>query len=308
MKRILSALGACLAAILAVGQPTPAPSSVNHPEWSRNAVIYEVNTRQFTTDGTFNSLRQQLPRLNQLGVDILWLMPIHPISKANRKGVLGSYYAVADYKAVNPEFGSMEDFRALVDEAHNYGMKVILDWVPNHTGCDHIWTWQHPEFYARDEKGNFISPYDWTDTYKLDYNRFDLREAMADAMKFWILAAEVDGFRCDVAGEVPTNFWDWLRPQLEDAAGKPIFMLAEAAEPDLLKKGFDMDYNWPMKDLFSAIAYTSGQYRHNDDKVFEEKHAKDITRLLVEQARQFPADSYMMNMTSNHDLNSWEGT
>ena len=286
---------------------------VQHPVWSRNAVIYEVNLRQYTQEGTVTAFTEQLPRLKELGVDILWMMPIHPISQKDRKGTLGSYYSVADYKAFNPEFGTLDQFKEMVKKAHEDGMKVILDWVPNHTGRDNNWVTEHPEYYKKDAEGNMIGIYDWTDVYVLDYSKPETRAAMIDAMKFWLTEVDVDGFRCDVAGEVPTDFWDEARPQLE--AAKPgIFMLAEDADhtKKLMVNAFDMGYNWPMKDLFSAIAYTSGQYTFKDKdgniREFPETHAIAINNLIAEQETQFPVDSYLMNMVTNHDLNSWEGT
>lgn len=286
---------------------------VKHPEWSRNAVIYEVNLRQYTENSSVTSFTEQLPRLKELGVDILWMMPIHPISKKDRKGELGSYYSVADYKAFNPEFGTIDEFKEMVKKAHQMGMKVILDWVPNHTGRDNNWVTEHPEYYKKDSVGNMIGIYDWTDVYVLDYSNPETRKAMIDAMKFWLTDVDVDGFRCDVAGEVPTDFWDEARPQLEQA--KPeIFMLAEDSDhaKKLMVNAFDMGYNWPMKDLFSAIAATSGQYTFKEKdgsiKQFPEKHAIDINNLVAEQETLFPTDSYLMNMITNHDLNSWEGT
>ncbi len=304
MKRI--SFFAIIASLFGFSAHAAEPTTVKHPEWSDNAVIYEVNVRQFTPEGTFNAFAGHLPRLKDLGVDILWFMPIHPISEVNRKGTLGSYYAVKDYKAVNPEFGTFEDFRAVVDKAHGLGMKVIIDWVPNHTGCDNAWVTTHPDRYARDENGRMFGPFDWTDVYKLDYSNPDTRAAMRSALAFWLTAADIDGFRCDVAMQVPTDFWDETRPVLQ--ALKPdLFMLAEASEPDLARHAFDMSYNWPMKDLFSEIAATSGQYTFKEAK-FPEKHAADIDSLLAAQARQYPAGTYMMNMITNHDLNSWEGT
>jgi len=296
-----------------VSVATPDTTAVVHPEWARNAVIYEVNIRQYTPEGTFNAFCKHLPRLKELGVDILWLMPVHPISELNRKGTLGSYYAVADYKAVNPEFGTMEDFRALVDSVHAAGMKIILDWVPNHTGCDNAWVKEHPGRYARNEAGEMFGPYDWTDVYKLDYSRESTREAMIDALSFWLTEAGIDGYRCDVASEVPVDFWNEARPRLMKAAGRPIFMLAESSAPDLLGHAFDMDYNWPMKDLFSEIAATAGQYSfvaegQSVPRTFRARHAADIDSLLEYQNHVYPVGGIMMNMTSNHDLNSWEGT
>ena len=286
-------------------------TAVKHPVWSRNAVIYEVNLRQYTEEGTVTAFQEQLPRLKDLGVDILWMMPIHPISKVDRKGSLGSYYAVADYYGFNPEYGTIDQFKEMVKKAHEMGMKVILDWVPNHSGRDNAWVTEHPDWYEKDSLGNMKGVYDWTDVYVFDYSNPEMRKGMIKAMQFWLQDIDVDGFRCDVAMEVPTDFWDEARPQLE--AVKPeIFMLAEATVPELQVNAFDMGYNWPMKDLFSAIAYTSGQYSFKDEngniKEFPETHAIAINNLLAEQATSFPKDTYLMNMITNHDLNSWEGT
>lgn len=278
------------------------------PAWMDNAVIYEANLRQGTPERNFKGLQKQLPRLRDLGVDIVWLMPIHPISETNKKGTLGSYYAVKNYKEVNPEFGQMEDFKELVRTAHALGMKVILDEVCNHTGCDNVWVTQHPDYYARNEKGEMYGPYDWTDTYKLDYSNPATRAAMTDALKFWIEEADIDGYRCDVAGEVPTDFWEEARPQLQ--AIKPVFMLAEASKPDLLLKAFDADYAWPMKDVFNAIAATQGvnQYAVDHKQNLPKTNAKGIIDLLNKQKKEYPKGAVHMNMVTNHDLNSWEGT
>ena len=287
-------------------------TTVKHPEWSRNAVIYEVNMRQYSDEGTFKAFEAQLPRLKELGVDILWFMPIHPISATDRKGSLGSYYAVHDYKAVNPEYGTLDEFKALVKKMHEMGFKVMLDWVPNHTGTDNVWVDQHPDWYATDSTGNKFGPYDWTDVYKLDYSNPEMRAAMIDALQFWLKDVGIDGFRCDVAFEVPVDFWDEARKELQIT--KPdLFMLAEASYPPLARNAFDMSYNWPMKDLFSAIAATAGQYSYVADgktapQTFPVHHATAIDSLLADQAREYPKDSYMMNMITNHDLNSWEGT
>lgn len=316
-KNILKTIVAGVAALVGLTgsvdavAASPARTSVTHPEWSRNAVIYEVNLRQFTPEGTINAFVKELPRLKDLGVDILWFMPIHPISEKNRKGELGSYYAVKDYKAVNPEFGTLDDFKRAVAEAHKLGMKVVIDWVPNHTGCDNAWVTEHPEWYSRDNNGNMYGPFDWTDVYELNYDNYYMRKAMVDALKFWLTEVGIDGYRCDVAMEVPTDFWDDTRPQLQ--AVKPdLFMLAEASVPELQLHGFDMGYNWPMKDLFSEIASTSGQYTFKKEgepmKTFPTKTAVAIDSLLADQAANYPIDSYLMNMITNHDLNSWEGT
>jgi len=323
MKRIFSAIGMIGALIFSgcgskgnvakngTQERDSTFTNVKHPGWSRNAVIYEVNLRQYSDSGNVASFARELPRLKDLGVDILWMMPIHPISKKERKGTLGSYYAVADYTAFNPEFGTIDQFKDMVKKAHGHGMKVILDWVPNHSGRDNRWVTEHPDWYEKDSLGNMKGVYDWTDVYVFDYSNPEMRKGMIDAMKFWLTDVDVDGFRCDVAGEVPTDFWDEARPQLEEAKAD-IFMLAEASKPELQKNGFDMGYNWPMKDLFSAIAATSRQYtfKGTDGNVreFPETRANDIDRLLAEQAAEYPKDTYMMNMITNHDLNSWEGT
>lgn len=318
MKRLLSLVLGASAIFAGCSHKATAPESASaqgaaHAPWSANAVIYEVNTRQYTDSGSFSEFARHIPRLAELGVDILWFMPIHPISELNRKGELGSYYAVADYKGVNPEFGNLDDFRAMVDSAHAAGMKVIIDWVPNHTGCDNPWVTEHPEYYRLNDDGQMYGPFDWTDVYQLDYSKPELRLAMIDAMQYWIREAGIDGFRCDVAGMVPVDFWNAARDSIQSAAGeRPVFMLAEATEPELTEHAFDMAYNWPMKDLFSEIAATSGQYTFAKEgeqpRTFPVKTAAAIDSLINLQSTQYPADAFLMNMTSNHDLNSWEGT
>ena len=310
---IFSAVATMMASLFGCGQAAKNvasnenKTSLDQPEWSRNAVIYEVNWRQMTDEGNLEALEKQLPRLRELGVDILWLMPVHPISEMNRKGELGSYYAVRDYKAVNPELGTLEQFRHFVDKAHEAGFKVIIDWVPNHTGCDNPWVEAHPEYYALNDSGKMFGPYDWTDVYKLDYSNPETRKAMTDALSFWVTQMDIDGFRCDVAGEVPTDYWDEARPVLDSLKTGGVFMLAEASKPELQKNAFNMGYNWPMKDVFNAIAATSGQNTYNDH-VYPVVNALAIDSLLAEQATTYPGDTYLMNMITNHDLNSWEGT
>ncbi len=283
-------------------------TSVVNPDWVKDAVIYEVNLRQGTPERNLKGMQLQLPRLRDLGVDILWLMPIHPISEKNRKGTLGSYYAVADYKKVNPEFGTLDDLKEFVRTAHNLGMKVIIDEVCNHSGADNDWITSNADFYVRDKKGNLISPYDWTDTYKFDYSNPKMREAMYDALVYWVKEADIDGYRFDVAGEVPTDFWDGLRPRLEEV--KPVFMLAEASKPELTVAAFDADYNWPMKDVFNAVAATGGAnaYAVEKQQTLPQSSANTIVELLEKQAIQYPQGAINMNMITNHDLNSWEGT
>jgi glycosidase len=273
--------------------PMGPESSVVHPEWSKDAVIYEVNIRQYTVEGTFDAFAKHLPRLNDLGVDILWLMPIHPIGEKNRKGILGSYYSVKDYKGVNPEFGDMEDLKALIDKAHEMGMYVILDWVANHTAWDNAWVEEHPDWYTRDENGEMIAPFDWTDVAELDYTNEEMRDAMIDAMKFWVKEADVDGYRCDVAAEVPVDFWNRARRELDEL--KPVFMLAEAEVPEHHFEAFDMSYAWELHHIMNQMA--KGKFT-----------IKDLDDYFKRQEGRFPADAYRMNFITNHDENSWNGT
>lgn len=267
--------------------------TITHSDWSKNAIIYEVNVRQYTPEGTFKSFEKHLPELKALGVDILWLMPINPIGKLNRKGSLGSYYSVMDYKAVNPEFGTIADFKRLVNKAHSMKMKIIIDWVANHTSWDNVWIKDHKDFFTKDSKGNFVPPVaDWTDAIDLNYDNKELRKYMIDAMSFWLKECNIDGFRCDVAAMVPTDFWLEAYPKLSKI--KKVFMLAEANE-NYLHQAFDMTYNWQLKDLMNEIA--SGKKKAVDLAAFFEKEKKEYNR-----------DDYRMNFTSNHDENSWNGT
>lgn len=271
----------------------PKSSLVNQPEWSKNANIYEVNIRQNTPEGTFNAFKKDLPRLKEMGVKILWLMPIQPIGELNRKGTKGSYYSVKDYKAVNPEFGTEEDFRALVNEAHEMGFKVILDWVANHSAWDNVWT-ENKDWYNLTDEGEFMPPVDdWSDVIDLNYDNVDMRAAMKDALKYWVREFDIDGYRCDVAGMVPMDFWVDVRTALDEI--KPVFMLAEDGEPQLLHEAFDMNYAWEYAHIIREIA--SG-----------EQTFKDLDELFERDAERFPSNSYRMYFTSNHDENSWNGT
>jgi len=271
----------------------PPQSFVVHPQWSRNANIYEVNIRQFTPEGTFNAFLEHIPRLKRMGVDIIWLMPVSPIGEMFRKGKLGSYYAISDYKAINPEFGNMDDFKNLVKQAHNAGLKVILDWVASHTSWDHVWIKEHPEYYKKDTLGNMVSPYDWTDVAQLDYDNKIVRDAMIETLKFWITETDIDGFRCDVAWMMPVDFWDSARAELDKV--KPVFMLGEAEGPEYHTRAFDMTYAWELHHLMNAIAQGKKNVRHLDS-------------LMVKQDTLYPADAYRMLFTSNHDENSHKGT
>ena len=268
-------------------------SHVVHPEWSRNAVIYEVNLRQFTPEGTFMAFEAHLPRLREMGVDILWLMPVHPIGEENRKGTLGSYYSVQDYTGINPEFGTLQDFKELVNKAHTLGMFVIIDWVANHSSWDNPWITVYPEWYKKDSLGKMLSPFDWTDVVALDYNNTQLREAMLAALKYWIIETDIDGYRCDVAGMVPVDFWNDARETLDSL--KPVFMLAEAEEPVHHEKAFDMSYSWELHHLMNCIAKGT-------------KNANVLMKYFNKQETLYPRDAYRMNFITNHDENSWNGT
>ncbi len=275
-------------------------STVRHVEWSRNANIYEVNLRQFTPEGTFSAFEKHLPRLKDMGVSILWLMPVQPIGVKNRKGSLGSYYSVSDYMSVNPEFGTLDHFKHLVQSAHDMGLYVIIDWVANHTAWDHAWVTEHPGWYLKDAKGEIHSyVYNngnelehWTDVIGLDYTQQAVWDGMIDAMAFWVRETGIDGYRCDVAGLVPTPFWERARAELD--AIKPVFMLAEWSAPELHAKAFDMTYDWSLHDVMKKIAKGEGD-------------AADLARYVETSRQACPADAYRMTFTSNHDKNAWEG-
>jgi len=270
------------------------------PEWTKNATIYEVNVRQFSAKGDLAGVETQLPRLKELGVDILWLMPIYPIGTEKKKGTLGSPYSVADYKAVNPEFGTFDNLKQLVQRAHDLGMRVILDFVPKHTAWDHPWVKQHPDWYTL-TNGKMTSPLDekgkptgWDDVVDLNYNNPDMRAAMIDAMSYWVREANIDGYRMDVASLVPNNFWQEARPALDKI--KPVFMLAEAeGDPAQFRTCFNMNYGWAMHSLLKNIAKGKAK-------------ATDIDSLLALHKKEYPRWAYQMNFTQNHDENTWNGT
>jgi glycosidase len=268
---------------------------LEHPEWTRDAVIYQINTRQFTPEGNFAAAEKQLPRLRQLGVDILWLMPVQPIGEKNRKGSLGSPYSIRDYRGVNPEFGNLDDLQRFITAAHDQGFYVILDWVANHTAWDNPLVEQHPEWFRRNAAGSFHSPAwtDWLDVIQLDYSQPGLRRYMADTMRWWVSEVGMDGFRCDVAGFVPLDFWDELRAELDSI--RPVFMLAEWETRDLHARAFDMTYAWSWNDTVHDIATGKadvgalGIYHYTDEN-------------------SWPENGIRMLFTSNHDKNAWEGT
>ncbi len=297
MRLALAVLAATFTAAPALARTDYAPRDaveVANAEWTRDAVLYQLNTRQFTPEGTFKAAQKQLPRLAAMGVDIIWLMPIHPIGEAHRKGSLGSPYAVRDYRAVNPELGTEAEFRAFVDEAHRLGLKVILDWVANHSAYDNPLTKSHPEWYTRTPEGALTSPQgtDWSDVADFDYSQPALRRYMTESLAYWVREFGVDGFRCDVAGYVPTDFWETARAELDKV--KPVFMLAEWEQRDLHARAFDATYGWGWKEAMQRLV-KSGE------------GAGPIRGYYAGQAETWPQAAMRMVYTENHDQNSWDG-
>ncbi|MEM8557734.1 MAG: alpha-amylase family glycosyl hydrolase [Bacteroidota bacterium] len=263
-------------------------------------VLYEVFVRNFSEEGTFAAVTARLDSLQALGVNTLWLMPIHPISEANRKGTLGSPYAIQDYKAVNPLLGTEDDFRALVDATHARGMKLIIDWVANHTGWDNAWIEEHPDYYTQNENGEIIIPRDndgnltdWTDTADLNYDNPATRAAMIDALTYWVREFDIDGYRCDVAGMVPNDFWADAIDSLR--AIKPVFMLAEWSTGEVHAAGFDASYGWP-------------RYARVKEVWDGEATAQSLVDLVIEEEETYPVGALRMNFTSNHDETAWDAT
>lgn len=280
------------------------------PELAENAVIYEANIRQYSPEGTFNEFTKDIPKLKKMGVKVLWLMPIHEIGVKNRKAkgdllieevkdtlerkkYLGSHYSVKDYRSLNANYGTKEDFQKLVNEAHQNGIYVVIDWVANHTSWDHEWVTKHNDYYTRDKAGKMIAPFDWTDVAELDFNNKNLRKAMIEDMKYWLTEFNIDGFRCDVAGEVPTDFWETATIELNKV--KSVFMLAEAEKAELQVKAFDMGYGWEAHHILNGIAKG-------------EKTVADWDKYVIKIDSILQKDDINMNFTSNHDENSWNGT
>jgi glycosidase len=297
MRKIVFALLAAIIAGSVIGsQPVSASASVAAPSWIEDAVIYEVNIRQYTEAGTFDAFAEHLPRLKELGVDVLWLMPVTPISQTKRLGTLGSYYSVDNYTGINPEYGDEQDFQELIDAAHDQGFRVILDWVANHTGWDNAWISAHPDWYTKDSDGNIIHPAGttWEDVADLNFTNTQMRAAMIYAMKYWVNTYDIDGFRCDYASGVPQNFWNEASLALNSI--KPLFMLAEdSTNFDLMNTAFDANYSWQLKDVLNTIGTNK-------------TGVSDLTELVANQKNWFPTNTFPMNFITNHDENSWSGT
>jgi len=267
-----------------------------HPAWSEQSNMYEVNVRQYTPEGTFKAFEKSLPRLKKMGVQILWFMPINPIGIEGRKMSstdLGSYYSVRDYKAINPEFGNMNDWKYLVKYAHSLGFKVIIDWVPNHTSPDNAWIKNHPNFYKRDSLGNTVYDNDYTDTRNLNYADQELRDSMIAVMKWWVKKTNIDGFRCDHVDPIPLDFWKACIDSLKKI--KHVFMLAESENPALHTVGFDETYAWNI--MWATVDVAQGK-----------KPIAYLDSVLNHNFEVFPKNAYRLYFTTNHDENSWNGT
>ncbi len=272
---------------------TEQAATVPFPEKAKNMSIYEVNVRQYTPEGTFNAFAKHLPRLKQMGVDILWFMPIQPIGVEKRKGGLGSYYSIQDYRGINPEFGNQEDFKSLVDQIHALDMYAIIDWVPNHTAWDHEWITSKPDYYEKDESGAIETPFDWTDVAQLNYDNYEMRDEMIQAMKYWVEVYDIDGFRQDHAGrKIPIDFWQTAEEEIEQV--KDLFWLAEWNTPQM-HFAFDATYAWAFHHLSGEIARG-------------EKPASEIGEFLKKDRHDYGKHAYRMTFTSNHDENTWQGT
>ena len=270
-------------------------TELRHPEWCYDATIYELNTRQLTPEGTFAAAEEYLPMLRENGIDIIWVMPCQPIGKITRKGTLGSYYSIIDYCAINPEFGTRADFEHFLAKAHELGFKVILDWVANHTAPDSEWT-KNEGWHYRDSLGNLMVQYDWTDISKLNYDNQDMRNEMLKAMHWWMDSIGIDGFRCDVAGEVPTDFWNWAMGDLR-LTHPDMFTLAEDEDKaqELTESAFDMYYGWTLHHLMNEVAQGN-------------KGVEDLWEYFEKAETTIRPEAIRMNFISHPDENSWNGT
>lgn len=287
-------LGACQDKAGNPWEPQPFVQ-IEHPEWARDAVLYQINTRNFTEEGTFAAAQRELPRLKELGVDILWLMPVHPIGEVNRKGTLGSPYSVQDYYAVNPEFGTSEDLKAFVDAAHEQGFHVILDLVANHTAWDNPLAIEHPDWYEKTWDGHFRPTpwWDWSDIIDLDWSQPGVREHVGGAMEMWVRDFGIDGFRADVAGYVPVDFWETMRKRLD--AIRPVFMLGEVQQTSYHRAAFDATYGWDWHTASKRIAHGEGD-------------ATGFFGYYAENESLWPREAMRLTYIENHDSNAWEGT
>jgi cyclomaltodextrinase / maltogenic alpha-amylase / neopullulanase len=292
----ISFLAARLAAAPQLAAPAASAQDTypHAPAWIADQTLYEVSLRQFSPEGNVEGLRKQLPRLKELGAGTLWFMPVNPIGAAGRTGRLGSPYAVKNYRQFNPEFGTLAEFKAVVDQAHRMGMYVIIDWVANHTALDHEWVTEHPDWYKHDSSGEFLHPMPtWKDVIALNYQSAALRTEMIDSMAFWVRDVGVDGFRCDAAEFVPLDFWAQARDALRKI--KPVFMLAEGVKPELMSYAFDAAYAWDLSANMENIVKGT-------------KTVPDLINYLKADAQILPHGKFRLNFTTNHDKNAFEGT
>ena len=271
----------------------------------KDGVIYEANIRQYSESGKFEDFTKDIYKLKDLGVKIIWLMPIHPISKTNRKGTLGSYYSISDYKAVNPEFGNKDDLDELIKEAHKHDMLVILDWVANHTGWDHKWIENKPDYYTKNENGEITDPinpstgesWGWTDVADLNFDNMEMQNEMIEAMEYWVKEHEIDGYRLDAAHSCPASFWKKSIKRLKKI--KNVLMLAESDGYHTggfeLIELFDMSYNWSGHHVLNRI------YK-------KENNSEDLKININRNLNDYSSKHVLMNFTSNHDENTWAGT
>jgi glycosidase len=292
MKHLLLTLA--IPFILCAQTPTPYAKEKARPSeaWVKNAVIYEVYTRAFSPEGNFAALERRLPELKELGVDILWIMPIHPLGMEKRKGSLGSPYSVKDYYGINPEFGTLEDFQRVVKRTHELGMRIVIDLVANHTAWDSRMFQEHPDWFTKDSTGKFIAPVaDWSDVVDLNYDDPNLRRYMIEMLKYWVRDVGIDGFRCDVSEMVPVSFWDEARAALDSI--KPVFMLSEGMYAEHHLKAFDVTYGW-------------NSYHTMADIIAGKKPASEMDSVLIRESLSFPQGSLRLRFSSNHDENAWD--
>jgi glycosidase len=267
--------------------------------WVSRSALYEVFVQDFSPSGTFRGVIDGLDRIQSAGANVIWLMPIYPIGVLNRKGPLGSPYAVRDYRAVNPAYGTAADFRALVEAVHSRGMKIILDFVPNHTSPDNAWAKEHPDFYVRNKRGELTVPRDdkgnltdWTDVAQLDYKNPKLRQAMIANMQYWLREFGIDGFRVDVAGFIPNDFWREAVPALRSAVPRRILLLAEWGDLEMHRSGFDLTYAWDSYDRLKAV--------------WQGKSASTFVEGELPDMKAMPPGGMRMRFSTNHDKTAWE--
>lgn len=275
---------------------TPTPYAKDHARtsepWVKTGIIYEIYPRSFSKEGNFAGIEKGLPKLKELGIDILWIMPIHPVGVVKRKGSLGSPYSVKDYYAVNPEFGTLDDFKNVVKRSHELGLKIVIDMVANHTAWDSKMIAEHPEWFTKDSSGSFVAPVaDWSDVADLNYNNPELRRYMIEMLKYWVRDVGIDGFRCDVSEMVPVDFWDAARAALDSI--KPVFMLSEGMYAEHHLKAFDVTYGW-------------NSYHTMADIIAGKKPAAEMDSVLVRESLSFPKGSLRLRFSSNHDENAWD--